>query len=57
MFINDTRYDLNEGDVVAVDPGDFHSFETLSEGSGKILALKFPNFKDDKVVPKRGSEN
>ncbi len=56
MFINDTRYDLNEGDVVIVAPNEAHSFETEQNETGRILALKFPNLKDDKVVPVSGSE-
>ena len=42
IFINDTRYDLNEGDVVIVEPGEAHSFETETDKSGRILTLKFP---------------
>jgi quercetin dioxygenase-like cupin family protein len=57
MFVDDTRYDLKEGDVVVAEPGEAHSFETEPDKVGKILALKFPNIKDDKVVPVRGSEN
>jgi len=57
IFINDTRYDLKEGDVVVVEPGEAHSFETEIDKTGRILALKFPNIKDDKIVPVRGSEN
>lgn len=57
MYINDTCYDLKEGDVVIVEPGEAHSFETENDKSGRILALKFPNIKDDKVVPVRGSED
>ena len=57
MFINDTRYDLHEGDVVIVAPNEAHSFETEPNETGRILALKFPNLKDDKVVPVSGSGN
>ncbi|MGY5856280.1 MAG: cupin domain-containing protein [Candidatus Thorarchaeota archaeon] len=57
MFINDTRYDLNEGDVAIVAPNEAHSFETEPNETGRILALKFPNLKDDKVVPVSRSEN
>ena len=57
IFIDDTRYDLEEGDVVIAAPGEAHSFETMPNRSGRILALKFPNVKEDKVVPVSGSEN
>ncbi|MFW9962896.1 MAG: cupin domain-containing protein [Candidatus Sifarchaeia archaeon] len=51
IYINDECYDLNEGDVVFVEPGEAHSFETKANSGGQIIALKFPNLKDDKVVP------
>ncbi|MHA2396008.1 MAG: cupin domain-containing protein [Candidatus Thorarchaeota archaeon] len=57
IYINDVCYELLEGDVIIVDPGENHSFETKDKRSGRILALKFPNIKDDKIVPVRGSEN
>ncbi|MFW9805924.1 MAG: cupin domain-containing protein [Candidatus Thorarchaeota archaeon] len=57
MYINDTRYELNEGDVVVVEPNEEHSFETEDDNPCRIIALKFPNLKDDKVVPTRGSED
>ena len=56
IFIDGTRYDLKEGDVVLAEPGEQHSFETEPDTNGRILAMKFPNIKDDKVVPDRGSE-
>ena len=57
IFINETQYDLNDGDVVIVETNEAHSFETETNETGRILALKFPNLKDDKVVPVSGSEN
>ena len=57
MYINDNRHDLKEGDVVIVEPGEEHSFETINNQPSRILALKFPNLADDKVVPVRGNEN
>jgi quercetin dioxygenase-like cupin family protein len=57
IFIDDTCFNLNEGDVVFVEPGEAHSFETETNEIGRILALKFPNIQSDKVVPVRGSEN
>ena len=57
MFIDDAPYDLKEGDVVVAEPGEAHSFETTPNKAGRILALKFPNIKDDKVVPVRGNES
>ncbi len=57
IIIDDIRYHLEKGDTVIVEPNEAHSFETASNKSGRILALKFPNIKDDKVVPARGSKN
>jgi quercetin dioxygenase-like cupin family protein len=57
MYINDMKYSLNEGDVVIVEPGEAHSFQTINDQPSRILALKFPNLSDDKVVPVRGSED
>lgn len=55
LYIDDTCYELNEGDVVIVEPGEFHSFQTRNDKLGRIIALKFPNIKDDKVIPAKGS--
>ena len=57
MYIDDIKYSLNEGDVVVVEPGEAHSFETINGKPARIFALKFPNLSDDKVVPVRGSED
>lgn len=57
IFIDDTYHELKEGDIVVAEPGEAHSFETMPDKAGRILALKFPNIKDDKVVPVRGSKN
>jgi len=57
IHINDTTHELDEGDVILVEPGEAHSFETLTNQSGRIIALKFPNLKDDKVVPGKRSES
>ena len=57
IFIDGDRYDLKEGDVVIAESGELHSFETETDMPGRILAMKFPNIKDDKVVPVSGSEN
>jgi quercetin dioxygenase-like cupin family protein len=57
MYIDESMYSLTEGDVVIVEPGEAHSFETINDKPGRILALKFPNLSDDKVVPVRGCED
>ena len=49
IFLDNESYDLEVGDVVVAEPGEAHSFETMPDKAGRILALKFPNLKDDKV--------
>ena len=51
MGINETVYDLEEGDVILVEPGEPHWFETPSENDVVAIAIKLPNLKDDKVTP------
>ncbi|MFX1560285.1 MAG: cupin domain-containing protein [Promethearchaeota archaeon] len=57
IYVNNICHELNEGDVVLVDPGEAHSFESRTEMKGRMLAMKFPNIKDDKVVPVGGGED
>lgn len=57
IYINDIPYELDEGDVILVEPGEAHSFETMADQNGRIIALKFPNLKDDKVVSGKRSES
>ncbi len=49
MGVSKTVYDLNEGDVVVVEPGESHWFETPSGPDVDVIAVKMPNLKDDKV--------
>ena len=49
IFIDGTQYILEGGDVVLVDPGEFHSFQAPMDTNGSIIAIKVPNIKDDKV--------
>lgn len=51
VHVDDVTYDLDEGDVIVVDPGEMHSFEVIDQNEGRLLALKFPNIPDDKVTP------
>jgi len=55
MYIDNKRYELKSGDVAIVEPKEEHSFETQGDNQGRILALKFPNIKDDKIVPNNGN--
>ncbi len=57
VYVDGICQDLKQGDVVMVEPGENHSFASKTSESGRLLALKFPNIKDDKVVPLRGSDD
>lgn len=49
MGVDETLFDLDEGDVVLVEPGERHWFETPNGGDVIILAVKLPDLKDDKI--------
>jgi mannose-6-phosphate isomerase-like protein (cupin superfamily) len=49
MGVDEILFDLDEGDVVLVEPGERHWFETPNGGDVMILAVKLPNLKDDKI--------
>jgi quercetin dioxygenase-like cupin family protein len=51
IIVNDNSFQLNEGDIVIAEPGESHSFSASSTSKGKILAIKFPNLKHDKIEP------
>ena len=57
LYIGEERLELKNGDVVIVEPGEEHSFESTIHKPVRVIALKFPNIKDDKIVPNRGIEN
>jgi quercetin dioxygenase-like cupin family protein len=52
MGVADMLYDMNEGDVVVVEPGEFHWFETPAGPDVDVIAIKMPNLKDDKIEAK-----
>lgn len=52
MGVADTLYDMNEGDVVVVEPGEFHWFETPAGADVGVIAIKIPNLEDDKIEAK-----
>ena len=51
MGVGGTVYHVSEGDVIVVEPGELHWFETSEEHDVRFVAVKFPNLKDDKVEP------
>ncbi len=55
IYVDDAQFDLDDGDVVVVSPGEMHSFEVLGQTQARLLAMKFPNIQDDKIVPISGN--
>jgi quercetin dioxygenase-like cupin family protein len=49
LHINDEIFHLNVGDVALVEPHEKHSFTALPKSEAKVVAIKFPNLKDDKI--------
>ena len=49
MGVGDQLLDVDQGDVVLVEPGEAHWFETPEGDDVVIIAIKFPNLKDDKM--------
>ncbi|MCK4567155.1 MAG: cupin domain-containing protein [Candidatus Thorarchaeota archaeon] len=52
MKIDFVEYDLEKGDVVLVGPNETHSFEAAADSPASMIAIKFPNLKDDRVSSK-----
>ena len=50
MVIDSVEYELEAGDVVLVDPNESHSFEASTHSPANLLAIKFPNLKNDRVT-------
>jgi len=48
IHVNGTKYELQKGDTVLVEPGEYHHFRTLYGKTGLLTAIKFPNLKNDK---------
>lgn len=49
MKIDSVAYELEKGDVVLVSPNEIHSFEASADSPASLIAIKFPNLKDDRV--------
>ena len=49
MKIDSLEYELQKGDVVLVSPNETHSFEAALDSPASMIAIKFPNLKDDRV--------
>jgi quercetin dioxygenase-like cupin family protein len=53
--VDQETIELEDGDILVVDPSEIHSFEVVGNTPARLLAMKFPNLKDDKVVPISGN--
>jgi mannose-6-phosphate isomerase-like protein (cupin superfamily) len=49
MGVGNQLLQLEQGDVVIVEPGEAHWFETEEHREVRIIAIKLPNLKKDKV--------
>ena len=49
IHIDDRELQLERGDVVLVEPGEKHSFSASRYSESSVLAIKFPNLKNDKI--------
>jgi quercetin dioxygenase-like cupin family protein len=49
LHVNEKTLHLLPGDVALVEPGESHSFTATMKHESRLMALKFPNLKDDKI--------
>ncbi len=49
MSVGGQLLDVDHGDVVLVEPGEAHWFETPEGDDVVVIAIKFPNLKNDKI--------
>ena len=49
MHIEDRTLRLEPGDIVLVEPREEHSFSASKNSESRVLAIKFPNLKKDKI--------
>jgi quercetin dioxygenase-like cupin family protein len=50
VIVNGTEYSLEQDDILVAAPGEKHSFSSPGQKPGKLLAIKIPNIKDDKLM-------
>lgn len=51
MQIDEKILQLEPGDIVLVEPGESHCFSASEMADSVVLAIKFPNLKEDKIDP------
>ncbi len=50
MIVDKTQFELVPGDLLLVEPSEFHSIKAPMDNNGKLLAIKCPNLKSDKKL-------
>ena len=50
MIVNEIQFDLVPGDLLLVEPDEFHSIKADKEGDSSLIAIKCPNLKNDKKL-------
>ncbi len=49
MIVDEEQFDLVPGDLLLVDPKEFHSIKASKSEDSKLVAIKCPNMKQDKI--------
>ena len=49
MGVGESLLSLDTGDVVLVESGERHWFQAYSDEDARVLAIKIPNLKEDKI--------
>ena len=50
VIVDDTVLSLRTGDLVIIGRNEIHFIQNKAKDEGRLLAIKFPNLKDDKVA-------
>ncbi len=43
-------FEVDEGDIIVVEPGEMHWFDNSESGDTQIIAIKFPNLSSDRIT-------
>jgi quercetin dioxygenase-like cupin family protein len=49
LHVNERTFHLAPGDIALIEPGENHSFTASLKNECRLMAIKFPNLKDDKT--------
>ena len=48
--IEDELFEVQDGDIIIVEPGELHWFDNTESGDTNVIAIKFPNLSSDKIT-------